>query len=78
MRPGWTGGEELVREQLRREIRRQTFRNLTEWTAWPRLEVFRFLNTRSRGLSIHELEDWILQTTDHAVLFNGESKTTEE
>jgi predicted nucleotidyltransferase len=78
LRPRWTGGEQLVREQLRREIRRQTFRNLTEWTAWPRLEVFRFLKTRSRGLSIHELEDWILQTTDHAVLFRDESKTTEE
>ena len=76
--PRWTGTEQLVREQHRREIRGQTFRNLTEWTAWPRLEVFRFLKTRARGLSIHELEDWILHTTDHTVLFRDESETTEE
>lgn len=74
--PRWTGREQLVREQLRREIRRQPFRNLTEWTAWPRLEVFRYLKNRAQGLSIHELEDWIPQTTDHTVLFRAESEAT--
>jgi len=74
--PRWTGSEQLVQEQLRRQIRKQPFRNLTEWAGWPRLEVFRFLKTRARGLSIHELEDWIIDTTDHRVLFENESETT--
>jgi predicted nucleotidyltransferase len=78
LRPRWTGAEQLVQEQVRREIRRQPFRNLTEWAAWPRLEVFRFLKACARGLSIHELEEWILQTTEHKVLFRDESGTTED
>jgi predicted nucleotidyltransferase len=76
--PRWTGNEQLVQEQVRREIRRQPFRNLTEWATWPKLEVFRFLKTRARGLSIHELEYWILQTTDHTVLFRDESETIKD
>ena len=74
--PRWTGSEQLVREQLRRQTRKQPFRNLTEWAIWPRLEVFRFLKTRARGLSIHELEDWIIESTDHRVLFEEETEIT--
>jgi hypothetical protein len=49
---------------------------MSEWATWPKLEVIRFLKTRARGLSIHELEDWILQTTDHQVLFKGEHNSS--
>lgn len=73
--PRWTGSEQLVQEQLRRQSRKQPYRNLTEWATWPRLEVLRFLKTSARGLSIHELEDWILETTDHKVLFEEEFET---
>ena len=76
LRPRWTGSEQLAQEQLRRQTRKQPFRNLTEWAGWPRLEVLRFLKTRARGLSIHELEGWIIETTDHRVLFEDESETT--
>jgi hypothetical protein len=75
LRPRWTGSEQLVQEHLRRHIRKRPFRNLTEWAGWPRLEVLRFLKARARGLSIHELEDWIIETTDHRVLFEDESET---
>ena len=50
---------------------------MSEWATWPKLEVLRFLKTRARGLSIHELEDWILETTDHQVLFKDEPQTVE-
>ena len=74
LRPRWTGSEQLAQEQLRRQTRKQPFRNLTEWASWPRLEVLRFLRARARGLSIHELEGWIIETTDHRVLFEDESR----
>jgi hypothetical protein len=76
LRPRWTGDRQRAQEQLRREIRRERFRNMSEWATWPKLEVIRFLKTRARGLSIHELEDWILQTTDHQVLFKGEHNSS--
>lgn len=50
---------------------------MSEWATWPKLEVFRFLRARARGLSIHELDDWILQNTDHQVVFKDEPKTAD-
>lgn len=77
LRPRWTGEKQRAQEQVRREIRGEPFRNMSEWATWPKLEVIRFLKTRARGLSIHELEDWILQTPDHEVLLNDEPKTAD-
>src|ERR1700674_449467 len=77
LRPRWTGERQRAQEQLRREIRGERFRNMSEWATWPKLEVIRFLKKRARGLSIHELEDWILQTPDHEVLLNDEPKTAD-
>ena len=77
LRPRWTGERQRAQEQGRREIRGQPFRNMSEWASWPRLEVIRFLKARARRLSIHELEDWILQTPDHEVLFNDDPNTAE-
>jgi hypothetical protein len=77
LRPRWTGEMQRAQEQVRREIRGKPFRNMSDWATWPKLEVIRFLKTRSRGLSIHELEDWILQTPDHEVLLGDGSKTAE-
>ena len=77
LRPRWTGERQQAQEQVRREIRGKRFRNMSEWATWPKLEVIRFLKTRARGLSIHELEDWILQTMDHQVLFKDQPKTPE-
>lgn len=50
--PRWMGERQRAQEQVRRESRGKPFRNLSEWASWPRLEVFRFLRARARGLSI--------------------------
>ncbi len=77
LRPRWAGEKQRAQEQVRREIRREPFRNMSEWATWPKLEVIRFLKARARGLSIHELEGWILQTPHHEVLFEAEPQTGE-
>ena len=77
LRARWTGEKQRAQEQVRREIRGKPFRNMSEWATWPKLEVIRFLKTHARGLSIHELEDWILQTPYHEVLLNDEPKTAD-
>jgi hypothetical protein len=74
LRPRWRFDRQCAREHVRRENRGKPFRNMSEWATWPRLEVFRFLRARARGLSIHELENWILQNTDHQVVFKYEPK----
>lgn len=51
---------------------------MSEWATWPKLEVVRFLKSRARGLSIHELENWILQTANHQVLFKNERAESPE
>jgi hypothetical protein len=72
LHPKWDGERQREQEQMRRAARGDRFRNMSEWATWPKLEVFRFLRSRARGLSIHELEDWILETANHQVLFRDE------
>lgn len=67
LRPRWSDERQPRVEQERRE-KRGRFRNISEWATWPRLEVIRYLRARARGLSIHELEDWI-RGTEHRVFF---------
>jgi predicted nucleotidyltransferase len=76
--PRWTGQKQQEHEQARREAREGRFRNMSEWASWPKLEVFRFLRSRARGLSIQELQDWILKTTDHQVIFRDASEPAVE
>jgi len=66
--PRWSGETQQNREQGRRHERGERFRNISEWAMWPKLEVIRYLRARARGLSIHELEDWI-DSTEHKVVF---------
>jgi predicted nucleotidyltransferase len=35
LRPRWTGEKQLAQEQVRREIRGEPFRNMSEWATWP-------------------------------------------
>ncbi len=70
--PRWSGERQQVAEQFRREVRSHRFRNMSEWATWPKLEVVRFL--KARGLSIQELDDWILQL-DHEIVFSDYGKT---
>jgi hypothetical protein len=60
-------------EQNRRAARGQAFRNLSQWGSWPKTEVFQFLKSRSRGLSIHQLDAWVLGLADHRIIFRDES-----
>jgi hypothetical protein len=64
----WSGEKQLRTEQERRDNRGGRFRNVCQWATWPKLEVIRYLRARARGLSIHELEDWI-KSTEHIVVF---------
>jgi hypothetical protein len=77
LRPRWRADRQRAQEQVRRETRGEPFRNVSERASWPKLEVYRFLRARARGLSIHELDDWILQNTDHQVVFEYEPRAAE-
>ena len=68
LRPRWSDEMQRNKEQERRHERGERFRNISEWAMWPKLEVIRCLRARARGLSIHELEDWI-KSTEHKVIF---------
>ena len=69
--PRWKSNRQRAEEQVRRRSRGMPFRNVLQWATWPRLEVYRYLRARSRGLSIHELEDGILQDADHRVIYEA-------
>ena len=66
--PRWSGEKQLRTEPERRDNRGGRFRNVCQWATWPKLEVIRYLRARARGLSIHEVEDWI-KSTEHIVVF---------
>jgi predicted nucleotidyltransferase len=73
--PRSSGEKQRAKEQLRREIRDELFRNVGQWAVWPKLEVLRFLKPHAHGLSIQELDDWILQLEDHRIVFSDNAKT---
>ena len=72
LHPRWSGAKQRCKEQERRSEREQWFRNTSEWAMWPKLEVIRYLRARARGLSIHELEDWI-RAGEHSLIFEDGS-----
>ena len=74
LRPRWGRDRQLEHEQVRRRLRRKPFRNISQWASWPRIEVIRYLRARTRGLSMHDLEEWILNTPDHEVIFQDEAR----
>lgn len=67
--PRFDGERQSLLEQDRRAARDQDFRNLSQWASWPKLEAFRFLKGRARGLSLHELDDWVLSLEHHRIIF---------
>jgi hypothetical protein len=71
--PRCSGEKQRQVEQARRDEKGGRFRNISEWATWPRLEVLRYLRARSRGLSIHELEDWI-RGTEHTIVFEDDGR----
>jgi predicted nucleotidyltransferase len=73
--PRFDGEQQRSREQLRRHARDQDFRNLSQWASWPKVEVFRFLKGRARGLSIQELDDWVLSLEGHRIIFRRGTKS---
>jgi hypothetical protein len=59
--PRWRSYVQRETEESRRANHERRFRNISQWAAWPKLEILRFLKSRSRDLSIQELDDWILK-----------------
>jgi predicted nucleotidyltransferase len=72
--PRFKGEEQQLKEQVRRQARDEVFRNVVQWASWPRLEVLRFLKGRARGLSIHELDKWVLNLEDHRIIFTDKAR----
>ena len=69
LKPRWQGAVQDRAEELRRAARDRRFRNTWECAAWPKIEVLNFLKSRSRGLSIQELDDWILKQEKHSIIY---------
>jgi hypothetical protein len=63
------GPKQKISEERRRRSKVE-FANLSEWAVWPKLEILKRLKSRSRGLSIQELQDWILESTPHRIIFS--------
>lgn len=71
--PRFDDERQSLLEQNRRAARGQGFRNLSQWSSWPRMEVFQFLKSRARGLSLHLLDAWVLGLANHRIIFRDES-----
>jgi hypothetical protein len=63
------GPKQKVSEDRRRRSKVE-FANVSEWATWPKLEILKRLKSRSRGISIQELQDWILESTPHRIIFS--------
>ena len=63
------GPKQKISEGRRRRSKAE-FANVSEWAVWPKLEILKRLKSRSRGLSIQELQDWILESTPHTIIFS--------
>ena len=68
--PRYSSGRQDEAEQSRRRAHGPGFRNAFVWAAWPKLEIIRLLKSRSRGLSIQELSDWI-EGQNHSILYEA-------
>ena len=66
----YSAGRQEEAEQSRRIAHGPGFRNTFVWAAWPKLEIMKFLKSRSRGLSIQELSDWI-EGQNHSILYDA-------
>jgi hypothetical protein len=72
--PRWSTERQKEGDESRRQLRTAPFRNVVEWAAWPKLEILKFLKSRSRGLSIQEMADWVLNDAPHVVVLrDGEA-----
>ena len=65
----WQGEAQQEAEELRRAARDRRIGNTWQCLAWPGLEVLRLLKSRSRGLSVQELGDWILKQQKHSIVY---------
>ena len=52
LEPRWRGEAQSEAEDERRLFSDRRFRNISECVVWPKLEVLRFLKSRSRGLAL--------------------------
>jgi hypothetical protein len=73
--PRHAGDDQTRAEQQRRRSHGPEFRNRTIWAAWPKLEILKILQSRSRGLSIQEVTDMILNQSHIVVYESGKRRT---
>ena len=64
----WDSNEERDRREKQRIkfafASGRTFSNFTDELSWPKYEVLRYLKARTRGLSVHPLDDFIRMQKD--------------
>ena len=64
---------ELEKEKVREAYRRgRTFGNIVQELAWPPREVFLYLKSRSRSMSLHSIDDKILDQTECKVIYKDD------
>ncbi len=64
---------QILREERIYEAKQEgkPFTNFLDEYSWPETEVWKFLKSRSRVLSIHSIYDSIVETTDHKVVYSA-------
>ena len=60
-------------EDARRDSRRARPENVSEWAAWPQIEVLRYLRGRSTGISLHQVRDFSQLPGEYRMVLRGES-----
>lgn len=64
---------ELERERAKEaKSQGRSFNTYIDELFWPKLEVFRFLKSRSRSISLHDISDNILQLTESEIVFEDD------
>lgn len=75
--PRFRGEQQSIVEDQRRKMK-GTFGNMIEWAYWPMFEILRTLKSRSRGLSIHDLNDRAFRSIDYQVIFTDKRRKSRE
>lgn len=75
-----TANEDLFMKMCERSIQQASkdgrrFSSYAEQIYWPQLEVHRFLKSRSRAISLHSLQDEILQSAVQKIIFEKSTKS---
>lgn len=68
--PDDTRYAELAEECRRAALARgRSFPLYADWLSWPKTQVLLFLKSRSRALSLHPLDDWVLEQPGRRTIY---------